>query len=221
MNSIFHSIVIRELQKKASQRTILDVKELHVEFGKFVLFRGENGAGKSTLLKVLAGLVVPDSAQILINGEQNTVRQAARAFRRQTVYLHQSPYLFDRSVIENVSYGLLVRGISRKNTMAKVEDALEWAGLAPLAHRNARDLSGGEKQRVALTRARILNPEILLLDEPTTGMDQSAREQTFELIKNLKNDGITIYVASHELDQSVGCDTTVVIEQGRIVDHNA
>lgn len=216
MNSSQTLIEIRGVQFHNGDRTILDIDHFAIEQGKFIVLRGKNGAGKSTLLKVIAGLIVPDVGQVVINGVAAPLRQAGRDLRRQTVYLHQSPYLFDRSVFENVAYGLRVGGNSRSETQVAVTDALNWAGLSHLADRNARELSGGEKQRVALTRARILKPHALLLDEPTANMDRSARDQTYQLIEKLRKEGIAVYIASHELENVVNCDRVIEIDKGRI-----
>ena len=216
MNSSQTLIEIRGVKFHNGDRTILDIDHFAIEQGKFILLRGKNGAGKSTLLKVIAGLLVPDVGQVIIKGVEVPLRQAGRDLRRQTVYLHQSPYLFDRSVFENVAYGLRVGGTSRSEAQTSVTDALQWAGLSHLVDRNARELSGGEKQRVALTRARILKPQALLLDEPTANMDRSARDQTYQLIDKLRLEGIAVYIASHELENLSNCDQVIEIDKGRI-----
>ncbi len=106
--------------------------------------------------------------------------------------------MFDRSVAENVAYGLRKRGETKSEKDEKVHQALQWAGLSHLVDRNATQLSGGEKQRVALTRARVLSPSLLLLDEPFSNMDLSSRKKTITLIGKLKADGISTIVTSHE-----------------------
>ena len=210
-------ITLKNVRKTLLKRTVLDVDEFIVRRGECVVIHGENGAGKSTLLKILAGLIAPDTGTVALNGREMSWRQAFQNFRKSVVYLHQTPYLFDRSVAENVAYGLRVRGRNRTETDTNVNSALEWAGLLSLAQRNARDLSGGEQQRVALTRARILAPKLLLLDEPTAAMDQFSRDQTFALIRSLADDGTTVYIATHESAESYKPDRTVEMEQGRFV----
>lgn len=184
--------------------------------GECVVIHGENGAGKSTLLKILAGLIAPDQGVFSLNGRNLTWRQAFRQFRKDVAYLHQTPYLFDRSVEDNVAYGLKFRKQSRAQVYEKVETALEWAGLSDLAKRNARDLSGGEKQRVALTRVRIIEPKLLLLDEPTTAMDKVSREHAFSLIRDLANSGNSVYIATHESAKSYQPQRVVEIERGKL-----
>lgn len=106
--------------------------------------------------------------------------------------------MFDRSVADNIAYGLRNKGLAPERIKQEVRQALAWAGLRHLAQRNAQELSGGEKQRVALTRARVLAPRLLLLDEPIANMDLESREQTLDLIRRLKHDGISAIVTSHE-----------------------
>ena len=108
------------------------------------LLQGSNGVGKTTLMKILAGLERPDSARMELGGHPLSWNAARRHCRGCVVYVHQQPYLLDRSVAENVAYGLRLAGWSRRRVEAAVRDALEWAGLTALAERNARTLSGGE-----------------------------------------------------------------------------
>ena len=182
-------------------RRLLDVARLDIHRGACLLFTGENGAGKTTLLKILAGLEPPDAADVEYRGARRSWRQARRCFRGAVIYLHQHPYLFDASVFDNVAYGLHRAGFPPPEIGRRVAMALARAGLAHLAARNARRLSGGEQQRVALTRAWVLAPEILLLDEPTTSMDHESRERTYFLIQRLKAEGIGVVIASHELQR--------------------
>jgi len=173
-----------------------------------VVLSGANGSGKTTLLKVIAGLLPPKQACVeWCDGSQQTWQQAKRRLRQTAIYLHQQPYLFDASVAENVGYGLRRRfGLKGAALHQQVQAALDWAGLSHLANRSARCLSGGEKQRVALTRARVLAPQLLLLDEPTANMDRESKEQTYFLLRRLKKDQISIILTSHELrpDTAIG-----------------
>ena len=210
-------IAIRSIRKSISNRMVLNIEELVVYQSECVVVHGENGAGKSMLLKILAGLVAPDSGVVSVNGRTLSWRQAYRIFRKEIVYLHQSPYLFDRSVEENVAYGLQLRNYARDEVYREVAKALEWAALTHLAKRNARELSGGEKQRVALTRARILAPRLLLLDEPTAAMDQNSRDQAFSLIRDLAVGGNAVYIATHESTEYYQPNRVLELENGELV----
>ena len=207
----------RNVQKTLLRRRVLDVDELVVYESECAVLHGENGAGKSTLMKIIAGLIAPDNGIVTIAGRKMSWRLAYRTFRKDVVYLHQSPYLFDRSVAENIAYGLHMRGLGRDAIREKVNSAIEWAGLSQLASRNARDLSGGERQRVALTRARILEPRLLLLDEPTSAMDRDSREQAFELIRDLADSGIAVYISTHESAQYYRPDRIIEMANGQLL----
>ncbi|HHH44972.1 MAG TPA: molybdenum cofactor guanylyltransferase [Gammaproteobacteria bacterium] len=177
---------------------LFDIDEFDIPEGACIILSGQNGAGKTTLLKILAGLEAPDNAEITFDGQRRTWKAARTRLRREVVYLHQQPYMFDHSVADNVAYGLSRQALPKTHIKERVARALAWSGLSHLAQRNARELSGGEQQRVALTRARVLSPRLLLLDEPLANMDISAREQTIQLIRRLKEDGTSTIITSHE-----------------------
>lgn len=186
------------LRKTVQGRLLFDIDTLAIQARHCIALSGRNGAGKSTLMRIIAGLEKPDSASIRIGGQDLSWRRACKKMRNQIIYLHQQPYLFDRSVTENIAYGLRRRGLSLREISSKVSEALDWAGIGHLQLRNALELSGGERQRVAFARARILSPRILLLDEPTSNMDSESRGQAYRMIMRLKEEGVSIMVASHE-----------------------
>ncbi len=205
------------LQKYLGGRWLLDIPELTIRRAGCMILSGDNGAGKTTLLKIVAGLEPPDSADVSYRGKLLPWRAAHRDLRRNVVYLHQTPYLFDRSVTANIAYGLYHAGMTRADVKAKVTQTLEWAGLGHLAKRNARQLSGGEKQRVALARARILSPQLLLLDEPMASMDYESRERTYFLIQRLKSEGIGVVITSHEFQRIASlADEHVHLQGGKL-----
>ncbi len=188
-----------QLRKSVNGRELLfDIDEFPIAENICIVLTGRNGAGKTTLLKILAGLDNPDHANVTYDGEHLPWKLAQQKLRRDVVYLHQQPYMFDKTVAENVAYGLRRSGMRRAEVAERVKQALDWAQLSKLAGRNARQLSGGEKQRVALTRARVLSPRLLLLDEPLANMDINSREQTIYLIRRLKSEGVSTVVTSHE-----------------------
>ena len=187
-----------DIRFSLAKKTILNIDELTINPRQCTLLTGRNGSGKTTLFKIMSGLLKPDNACIHYQGLQTSWPQAKPYIQRDTIYLHQQPYLFDGSVVDNIAYGLYRAGESKTSAHAKVSQALDWADLAHLAHRPAKHLSGGEKQRVALTRARILSPRLLLLDEPTASMDSDAKLQTRLLLQRLKSEGVSIIISSHE-----------------------
>ncbi len=179
-------------------KRLLDVDRLTFKSESCLVLTGINGSGKTTLLKIAAGLLAPDRATVSFEGRDFSWRSAYRTLRRRVVYLHQSPYMFDASVFDNVAYGLRRSGVSAPEVRAQVRRALEWAGLDGHTLQNARSLSGGEKQRVALARARVLSPHLLLLDEPIANMDEEGRERTLFFIRHMVSDGFTVALATHE-----------------------
>lgn len=189
----------RGLRKFLANRWLLDIPELSISGGQCMILSGDNGAGKTTLLKIMAGLEPPDAGEVSYGGKVLPLRTAPQHYRNNIVYLHQAPYLFDCSVVDNVAYGLRRLRLPRATVQAKVAEVLAWAGLEHLATRNAKHLSGGEKQRVALARARVLAPKVLLLDEPIASMDYKSRERTCVLIERLKEEGMGVVITSHEL----------------------
>jgi len=191
-------ITYKNLSISLSGKLVLDIDELSMPAHQCTLLTGKNGSGKTTLFKIMSGLLKPDSATIYYQGLEMSWKQAKPYIQKDIIYLHQQPYLFDASVADNIAYGLYRAGESKASAHTKVTQALDWANLSHLAHRSAKQLSGGEKQRVALTRARILSPRLLLLDEPTASMDTDAKQQTSLLLQRLKTEGISIMISSHE-----------------------
>lgn len=148
---------------------------------------GANGAGKSTLLRILAGLEPADASDITSLGSHSPLSPYPSRMRDAVVYVHQHPVMFSTTVEKNVAFGLVARGLPEPAIAKRVGAAMEWAGVTHLTKTKPQNLSGGEKQRVALARAKVLEPTLLLLDEPTSNLDGSAREQVIALIPELKN----------------------------------
>ena len=190
-------LVFREIEKSFSGSQILCGVDLSLYPGKCILLSGKNGVGKTTLLKIIAGLEIPDLAKIEISGKTNCWKKAVRSVRKEIIYLHQHPIMFSSTVESNVAYGLRFTTLNRRNRRESVEEALEWAGLADVAKKQAKTLSGGVQQRVAFTRAWILKPKVLLLDEPMANMDQESREQTYQLLVRMKSAGMSLVITSH------------------------
>jgi tungstate transport system ATP-binding protein len=210
---------LRDIRKSfPGGRHLLEISELSIQAGRCLLLTGPNGAGKTTLLKIVSGLEPPDRALVEYCGTSLPWRNARRRFRRDVIYLHQQAYLFDRSVTDNVTYGLHSLGLARAEIAERVERALDLCGLSHLAGRNARELSGGERQRVALTRALVLSPRVLLLDEPFAGLDEESRNRTSFLIQRLKSERVGLAVTSHELLPLAGiADEHLELRAGRLV----
>ena len=186
-----------DIQKRFGHRQILTGTDLVVSSGHCSLLSGPNGAGKSTLLRICAGLEKPDQGQVDIGKGNVSWRRCRHTLQAKTVYLHQQPYMFDGSVIQNLAYAL-PRWIPQPKRIQLISKALAWAELESIATSPAKTLSGGERQRVAIARAWLREPTVMFLDEPTTNMDQDARQRTVLLLRSLKEQGIALLVASHD-----------------------
>ena len=191
-------VVFRGIEKTFAEAKILRNVDISLYPGKCILLTGNNGSGKTTLLKIKAGLETPSHAEITFSGKTQSWKSTIRSVRKEIIYLHQQPYLLSGTVESNVSYGLRFTSLNRKQIRELVKESLEWAGLANVAKHQAKTLSGGVQQRVAFTRAWILNPKVLLLDEPLANMDIESREQALDLLKRMKSDGMSIVITSHD-----------------------
>ncbi len=175
--------------------------ELHP--GGIYTLSGPNGAGKSTLLHILALLTPPTRGKIVFTGAPVIWNGRSLARQRASVTLvHQSPFLFDGSVYQNVAFGLKVRGIRGREQHRRVEKALAAVGLTGFEHRLARELSGGEAQRVAVARALAIEPQVLLLDEPTANIDRPHIAAFEQLIASLPQQGTLVVIATHDPGQA-------------------
>ncbi|HJL65261.1 MAG: energy-coupling factor ABC transporter ATP-binding protein [Arenicellales bacterium] len=211
------TMIWRTVKVSVGGRPVVDVDTMTIASGQCIRLAGSNGSGKTTLLKVIAGLLKPDNGSVEMEGQLLEWVEAKKILHNKVVYLHQQPYLFDTTVTKNIEYGLRQQGVKGEALRSQVAEALEWAQLTHLADRHARQLSGGESQRVALTRGRVVHPEVLLLDEPTSGMDAESRNKTFELVHRLREQGMAMILTSHELTEEAGLsDMTYEIVGGKL-----
>jgi tungstate transport system ATP-binding protein len=196
---------------------VLDIPSLEIEPGGVVALVGANGSGKTTLLKLMNGLLPASGGRVLYRGQRLSSQTMPR-LRRETVLVHQDPYLFDGSVYGNVSYGLRLRHEPAQEVRRAVAEVLNAVGLPGFEHRRARRLSGGERQRVAIARALVLDPKVLLLDEPTANVDAAAIELLERLILRLADAGTTIIFSSHLAAFAYRLSTHLIfLEEGRRV----
>jgi molybdopterin-binding protein len=195
----------------------LQVDRVDVPAGETLVLLGPSGSGKTTLLEVLGLLHRPDAGTVLLDGKPVTMRD--RAARLQMAAVFQRPYLFKGSVAENVGYGLAARGVPRRERRARVSGALARVGLAGFEDRSAVVLSGGEAQRVSLARALVLEPRILLLDEPLASLDRLLKRQlTHDFATILSEAGVTVVYVTHDQDEALVVGSRIaVMNEGRIV----
>jgi len=189
-----------------------------VERGEFFTFLGPSGCGKSTTLRIVAGLELPDSGRVIIDGEDVTYLPP---YKRDTAMVFQNYALWPHmTVFENVAYGLKVRKLPKEEIRRRVKEVLELVRLEGLESRYPTQLSGGQQQRVALARALVVQPKVLLLDEPLSNLDAKLRVEMREELKRLQRKlGITTIYVTHDQDEAMALsDRVAVMNLGRVVE---
>ena len=198
---------------------------LHVERGERVALLGANGSGKSTLLRILDALCFPSAGGVLFEGEPLAPQRFHQEdfslnFRRRVALVFQNPdvQLFNPTVFDEVAYGPLQLRWEKEKLLRRVDEMLAFMSLAPLKDRPPYRLSGGEKKRVALASALVLDPEVLLLDEPTSSLDPKSQSQVVDLIQQWKGSKKTVITATHQLEivEDIA-DRVVVLEAGAVI----
>jgi tungstate transport system ATP-binding protein len=193
-------LALRDLKKAYGERPLFDIERFVVERAAAYVLTGLNGTGKSTLLRILAGLEPAEVGSARFMDQEVRLSPYPAAMREAIVYVHQQPVMFSTSVAANIGYGLAARRLAKPEIRHRVEEAMDWAGVTHLRDSNPQTLSGGEKQRIALARAKVLEPQLLLLDEPTANLDGTAREQVIALIPSLTAAGASVIMACHDRD---------------------
>ncbi len=208
---------VRGLVARRGSRVVLEVPELAVRRGELLAVIGPNGAGKSTLAGVLALLEKPERGELRGDGRPVSWRDGL-ATRRRLAMVFQEPLLFDTSVFENVAAGLRLRGVRGAELRARVDAWLARLRIGHLARRSARALSGGEARRASLARALVLEPELLLLDEPFAALDPPTREDLIaDLAPLLRERGTTTILVTHDHEEAFRLgDRVAVLLDGRI-----
>lgn len=190
---------------------ILDAITARIEAGPRTIILGPNGAGKSVLLRLCHGLIAPTAGRVAWQGGPAAPRRQAMVFQR--------PIMLRRSALANVAYGLKLAGVGRAERLARARDRLARVGLADLADRPARVLSGGEQQRLALARAWALEPDVLFLDEPTASLDPAAQRAVEAIVAAIRAAGTKIVMTTHNLGQARRlADEILFLHAGRLVE---
>jgi tungstate transport system ATP-binding protein len=206
------------VQMRFGSRVALDIDTLTIRAGCLHVLTGPNGSGKSTLLAVLAFLRKPDRGRVMFCGSSvNWSGKELGRLRKKVTLLHQESYLFSDTVMANVGFGLRMRGVDQEEARRSVKDFLGLVGMAGFEERDATALSGGEARRVALARALACRPEVLLLDEPLTHVDQETSTIVENLIASRSRAGTTIVMASHDEHIEERLPSSMIrLNQGRI-----
>jgi len=210
-------IQIRDLLIQRNGLPVLQIDSLDIERGETLTVVGPNGAGKSTLLLALAYLLRPLRGDILYNGK-SLKQWNELAYRRRISFVFQAPLLMDMNVEQNVALGLKFRGISKDEMHARVSKWMKQLGVEALAKRRAGQLSGGEAQRVSLARALVLEPELLLLDEPFSALDPPTRVKLIDDLSTLlKAHQRTAVFVTHNLNEAAKMSHRIAVLVGGVL----
>ncbi len=208
----------------ADQTVALNDVSFDINDGEFVGIIGHTGSGKSTLLQHLNGLLKPDSGRIFINGRDITEKGVdMMEVRRSTGLVFQYPeyQLFEETVEKDIAFGPLNLGLSQEEAKDRAAEALAMVGLEPceVAEKSPFDLSGGEKRRIAIAGVIAMKPRVLILDEPTAGLDPKAHKEILDMIEDIhKNEKNITILVSHKMDDIARlCDKILVMEKGTVV----
>jgi spermidine/putrescine transport system ATP-binding protein len=210
------AVVLQGLGKSFGDVAAVRDVSLEIRTGEFLTLLGPSGCGKTTLLRMIAGFESPDAGQVLISGRDVT---ALPAYERPVNTVFQQYALFPhRTVAGNVAFGLQMQRLGKAQIVERVEKALEMVRLGGLGDRRPSQLSGGQQQRVALARAVVLEPEVLLLDEPMAALDLKLRQEMRVEVKNLQERlGITFVFVTHDQEEAlVMSDRIAVMNRGRV-----
>jgi len=211
-----HAIRARGLTRRFGALTAVDRVDLTIPRGAVYGFLGPNGSGKSTTIRMLCGLLTPSAGDIDVLGL--SIPRDAEALKRRIGYMTQKFSLYeDLSVLENLRFLAAVHGLSRERREDRIELALRRYHLRDRTGQLAGTLSGGQKQRLALAGATLHQPELLFLDEPTSQVDPQSRREFWEALFDLADDGTTLLVSTHYMDEAERCHRLAILDEGRLV----
>jgi ABC-2 type transport system ATP-binding protein len=210
------AIRVEGISKKHGATVALSSVSFAVEPGEMFGLIGPDGAGKTTLMRILASLIDPDEGEAWVLGFP--VRSGAARVRETIGYMPQHFSLYsDLTVAENIRFFADLFGVSKAARVARTEELLEFSRLGPFVKRRAGALSGGMKQKLALSCALVHTPRVLVLDEPTTGVDPVSRRDFWDMLERLRAQGVTIVVSTPYMNEASLCRHMVFIHKGKIL----
>ncbi|HWR67268.1 MAG TPA: ABC transporter ATP-binding protein [Bellilinea sp.] len=217
------SIAIESLQlikrypgQKKEDRPAIDTIDLTVESGQLYGLVGPDGAGKTTLLRILSTVMEPTSGSAQLGGFD--VMKQSEDVRALLGYMPQAFSLYpDLSVMENLKFFADINGVPASEQKKRIDELLEFARLKEFTTRRSENLSGGMRKKLALACALVHDPQILLLDEPTTGVDPVSRRELWHLLAKVIQQGVTVLVSTPYMDEAERCNTVSIINQGRVL----
>ena len=210
------SIIVENLTKKYGEQKAVNDISFKIETGEVVGFLGPNGAGKSTTMKMITCFMAPTIGNITV--DDISVNENQSLIKKKIGYLPENnPLYFDMSIVDYLRFTAEIQGVSKSDIPGRIGEMIELCGLAREKHKNINELSKGFRQRVGLAQAMIHDPEVLILDEPTTGLDPNQIVEIRKLIKELGKQK-TVILSSHILSEvEATCDRILIINRGRIV----
>ncbi|WP_077390699.1 ABC transporter ATP-binding protein [Mobilibacterium timonense] len=209
-------IELRDLTKRFGDFTAVDHLDMTINTGEFFGFLGPNGAGKTTTISMLSTVLLPTEGQIFIDGSPLN-RKASEAKRKISVITQEFSMRQDMTMDEVMEYQGRLYYMKKKEIRQKTDELLKFTGLEEYRHRVVRHLSGGMKRKLMVCRALMTDPEILLLDEPTAGMDAISRRQMWNLLRQLHARGLTILLTTHYIDEAQSlCERVALIDRGKL-----
>lgn len=218
-NVCFHYDTDNE-EGTAQPLIVLDNVNLEIKMGEFVAVLGHNGSGKSTLAKHFNALLLPTGGQVIIDGKKTSDEDNKYEIRRMVGMVLQNPdnQLVSTIVEEDVAFGPENLGLKPNEIVRRVHDALSTVGMLEYREHAPHKLSGGQKQRVAIAGILAMQPDCLVLDEPTAMLDPQGRKEVLETISRLnRKGGMTVVLITHYMDEAVNADRIVVMEHGQII----
>jgi len=216
MNSQHPAIVANSLTKRFGDFTAVDAVNFEVHPGEIFGFLGPNGSGKTTTIRMTLGLMKPTSGGVQVLGMD--VDGDTTKIRPRVGYMSQRFSLYnDLTVLQNLNFYGAAYGLANSELQARINDALVMASLEGREHAKTKDLSGGWRQRLALSAAILHRPEVLFLDEPTAGVDPVSRRAFWDLLYKLIAEGITVFVTTHYMDEAEHCHRLAFIQRGKII----
>lgn len=213
-------IELKDLTKKFDRFTAVDHLNLTIEKGEFFGLLGPNGAGKTTTISLLSTLLLPTQGEILIDG-QTLSRKRPDLKRKLSVITQEYSMRQDMNMNEIMEYQGRLYFMPKKEIRRRTEELLEFTGLIDFRKRSVRKLSGGMKRKLMVCRALLTEPEILLLDEPTAGMDPISRRQMWNLLRQLNERGLTIVLTTHYIEEAQSlCGRVALMDKGKLQEVN-
>lgn len=216
-------LLCERLTKSFRRKKVVDRVDLEVWGGEVVGLLGPNGAGKTTIFYMIVGLLRPNGGKMFLNDEEISSLPMYLRARKGIGYLPQEPSVFRKlTVEENLLAILETLSLSKEERKKRLEELLNDLGLSSLRKQKAYSLSGGERRRVEITRALVLSPSFILLDEPFAGIDPIAVLDIQTIIRQLKSRGIGIIITDHNVRETLGvCDRAYILNEGRILEAGA